>query len=303
MSQRQFPGAFPQAAGYIPERDATPSPKPPILPPLPGGGSSVNVLVKPVICLHFPAPPPPVVSTSTSTLHLKRQVSSGGASSTGSIGSTRANWWASKSGSGKKGSEMTITPDMEVNSSIEVEYIHGRFALPSVRIDSGRKGKDKAVSDDEGESGGASDSATETLSTEDEGTSSAWSGTQRAGSKVANRQASSIILAGLKNDIPRVKEGEQSVRVVGGTLIIRGINRDEERQALEKVLKALVSHHLFYFDHADNSSCLQFKRCSQSWNSSTLSGSLENWIPHQYPPNRSSLPNRSILTAERLVRE
>ena len=50
-----------------------------------------------------------------------------------------------------------------------------------------------------------------------------------------------LIAAGSEDDVPRQESELGKICVVGGTLIVRGIRRDEERQAIHRVFQVLVS--------------------------------------------------------------
>ena len=46
----------------------------------------------------------------------------------------------------------------------------------------------------------------------------------------------SVVVAGVDNDIPL----DHEVTVVGGTILIRGVTSEDERKALEAVVRVLV---------------------------------------------------------------
>jgi len=51
----------------------------------------------------------------------------------------------------------------------------------------------------------------------------------------------SLIVSGSEDDIPREEAGLGRVCIVDGTVLIRGIHRDEEREAIQSILRVLVS--------------------------------------------------------------
>jgi 1-phosphatidylinositol-3-phosphate 5-kinase len=54
-------------------------------------------------------------------------------------------------------------------------------------------------------------------------------------------QPLSVIASGAEDDVPRQELVSGKVCIVGGTVIIRGIRRGIERQAIHRVLQVLVS--------------------------------------------------------------
>nr|XP_019049347.1 hypothetical protein I302_03133 [Kwoniella bestiolae CBS 10118]OCF28277.1 hypothetical protein I302_03133 [Kwoniella bestiolae CBS 10118] len=213
-------------------------------------------LLKPVFCLHFPSPGRHQ-EASSSTLRLKRD-NSLGKKSVSSVDSDGGNkkWW---SGSGGRWSEMTIGPKSEVQPEFhpEIEFAEGQFALPSHGCGRGtwrqgmlKKSSKKRISVFNSFSGSPEsstslheDASSTTSSTETdqsaEGNSSIWSGTEK-GFRTSDRGGLSLIITGLEDDIPR-KEAEQGeIGIVGGTLVVRGVQGEEEQIALQRVLQLLI---------------------------------------------------------------
>ncbi|ORY33694.1 hypothetical protein BCR39DRAFT_518613 [Naematelia encephala] len=253
-THRDLPGAFPQSSHYD---HRVPSP---ILTSASTGTTTQTEsgmasppdgqgLLKPFFSLHFIAEPTPTVNASSSTLHLKRQTSTS-EEATGSVGSSSGRGWFSGTGSGLRWSDMTIGRTVE-DEPIQVEFVEGRFALPSDKNSDGSKkshflNESKRQSsrhlDFLGGSAASSDAESNTSVSDVEDdleadeSSSTWSGTEKAGSHMPPDTSYTSIVGGAENDVPR----EHPVRVVGGTILIRGSKRKEEQQALENVIKALL---------------------------------------------------------------
>lgn len=237
LNDRELPGAFPQSA-HLRE------PSLPVQPPAPppkmtsfGPALADDDLVKPLFCVHFPAP-------STSTVHLRRQ-SSFGHQSRDSIGSANGRWWTG-SNSGRRWSGVGPSFGQDDEQDVEVEFIEGRFVLPMTTSTpllpkSGRKPslRRKGTTDS---TGTATATGTSLESSDDnDAASSTWSGTQRGASGMNLKRDLSLIVSGSEDDIPREEAELGRVCLVGGTVLIRGIHRDEEREAIQSILRVLVS--------------------------------------------------------------
>jgi 1-phosphatidylinositol-3-phosphate 5-kinase len=132
---------------------------------------------------------------------------------------------------------MTITPDL--SEEIVIEYNSQRFALPSPGPSLSSKRTDNGRSDSEtdvttGDSGLEESSETESAD------SCFQSGTQRTERGFAERPLS-LLIGGAVDDIPRGELWQGRNAVVGGTIIIRGLSREEDREAIQKILALLVS--------------------------------------------------------------
>ena len=127
----------------------------------------------------------------------------------------------------------------DIEQDVEVEFDEGKYALPTTtstpqsprrrRPSFRRKGTAETA-----------DTATITTSsaTSDDETSSTWSGTQK-GSVMAQDRALSVLVAGGEDDV--LKDQAATTCLVGGTIVIRGVQREEERQAIQAVFRVLVS--------------------------------------------------------------
>ncbi|OCF31113.1 hypothetical protein I316_07245 [Kwoniella heveanensis BCC8398] len=278
--QRDLPGAFPQSSSNDYFRNSEGQDRPyltasssktrfsdlglPTPVSLPETPKVDTEMLKPVFCLYFP--PSAIIDSgvSTSTLRLKRDNSLSARSNISVDSNGVANgkkWW---SGSGGRWSEMTIGPDhpMEPEPDPEVEFVEGRYVLPSTSNGQGswrhslsrrRSRKRKSVLDSFGRSPDSfasvndentavsSDTENEdSKGTEtDEANSSTWSGTQR-GSKSTTTDSWTTVIAGLDDDMPPTEAGEGITGIVGGTVVIRGVKREEDRKALENILQLLI---------------------------------------------------------------
>ncbi|WVQ97361.1 hypothetical protein IAU59_004473 [Kwoniella sp. CBS 9459] len=227
-------------------------------------------MLKPVFCLYFPPSPSRLSGASNSTLPLKRDNSLGARSNVSvdsNGGGNGKKWWG---GSGGRWSEMTIGPDhpVEPEPEPEIEFVERQFALPSTADGQGtwrrslsrRRGKKReSVLESFGRSPGsiASGSANEESATatsvsdtdndneesrgtdNDEADSSTWSGTQR-GSSSSTSDSWATVIAGSEDDIPIKGIQEGTAGIVGGTIVIRGVKKEEDRKALESILQLLI---------------------------------------------------------------
>ncbi|WVF70562.1 hypothetical protein IAT40_005353 [Kwoniella sp. CBS 6097] len=279
--QRDLPGAFPQCSSNDYYRASEGHDRPYLTASssktrfsdlgLPTPGSLPETppldteLLKPIFCLYFPPSASNTSGASNSTLRLKRNNSLGARSnvSVDSYGGNGKKWW---SGSGGRWSEMTIGPDhpTESESEPEIEFIQGKYALPSTSKGRGtwkhslskRRSKTrKSILDPFGQSPDSMASVndeiagtTNTSDTENEGSrgtetdeanSSTWSGTQR-GSSRSTSDSWATVIAGSDDDIPTKEFEEGKVGIVGGTILIRGVKKEEDRKALESILQLLI---------------------------------------------------------------
>ncbi|KAL7424765.1 hypothetical protein Q5752_000449 [Cryptotrichosporon argae] len=227
---RDLPGAFPQSShvDHAEARSPTPVPPTPVTPICP------TDLLKPIFCVRFDATPLKADSAA-GTVRAHRQGSFGStlAGSTGSVGSSAGRRWWANSGSSSKLSEMTAVPSIEV----EAEFVEGKFALPSKheRTRKETAGKKRRHGQQEREAESTRTSSNGDDDGDESDADSTWSGTQRTASRVRN-PATSVVVAGADNDVPP----NEDVRLLGGTIVIRGTMRDIERKALEHVLRVLV---------------------------------------------------------------
>ncbi|WVQ62084.1 uncharacterized protein L199_000219 [Kwoniella botswanensis] len=274
--QRDVPGAFPQSSFYEYRSSedrlhltASSSktrfsdlglPTPASLPDQPRLDTE---LLKPVFCLHFPSPIRRQ-EASSSTLQLKRDnsLSKKSVSSIDSDGGNKK-WW---SGSGGRWSEMTIGPKTEVQPEFqpEIDFVEGQFALPSHGSSSGtwrqgmlRKPSKKRISIFHSFNGSpesssslrdystnaTSDTETEADRSATEGTeaghSSTWSGTEKDYG-TSDKGALSLVISGLEDDIPRKTAEQGEIGLVGGTLVVRGLQSEDEKFALQKVFQLVM---------------------------------------------------------------
>jgi 1-phosphatidylinositol-3-phosphate 5-kinase len=130
---------------------------------------------------------------------------------------------------------MTVAPE---DTKIEIDFVAGRYALP--RRITGRHtsasnmsaGPSSEVGDTDDDGAGTGDKL-----------GSAWSGAEDGGNDGTTELVGSVgvVIAGMASDIPILAASRGEVGIVGGTIVVRGVNRAEERKGLEKVLKAIVS--------------------------------------------------------------
>ncbi|WVQ85237.1 hypothetical protein IAT38_007402 [Cryptococcus sp. DSM 104549] len=160
---------------------------------------------------------------------------------------------------------------------VEVDFVEGRYALPSGRAGeslsrkSSRRGRpaikgkrrksildvlkgtpesgevtDLDDTEEDGEEDGAGRDGDEEGESEDE--TSNWSGTQRgphsshashSNSRERNK-AWSTVVSGAEDDIPRDAMEDGQVGLVGGTIVVRGVGGEEERRGLERVLQLVI---------------------------------------------------------------
>lgn len=142
---------------------------------------------------------------------------------------------------------MTVAAE---DGKVEMEFVPGRFALLRgqeglVRRRSStmrRRAKGVTTShNDDNDSNDGDDSGTDNDETVDSHEST-WSGTERGHGRKSDKDSSeNVVVAGSGLDIPVVAAGRGEVGVVGGTIVIRGVKREEERRGLEKVFEAIVS--------------------------------------------------------------
>lgn len=149
-----------------------------------------------------------------------------------------------------------------------MDFVQGRFALPSDLFGSpalerreskkGRVAKRKrrrsifsalevVSSSLSTNSSLPSESTSDTTSEAESGLSDTDTDDEMSGKEIKRRIPSrrhrplSLILSGAEDDIPRSAAEEGKIRLVGGTIVVKGL-RGGERKALGEVLKALVSY-------------------------------------------------------------
>ncbi|WVQ77095.1 hypothetical protein IAR50_006778 [Cryptococcus sp. DSM 104548] len=226
-------------------------------------------MLKPVFCLHVPFERAEgrrrEGSTSQTTIRLRRDHSISGRS-TMSIGSTKAKSWFA--GSGSKWSDLlsdkSQLDDEDDWGNIEVDFVEGKFALPSSTLGSPHSSVRRRRSSlpsasprrrsifstletvpaslSTTSSSSASQSQASTSETDsDSDSDDSWSvqsSTQQG--HESNEAPYNAIIGGEEDDVPKEAVEQGKIGLVGGTIVIRGIRRDEEKMALAKVLKALV---------------------------------------------------------------
>jgi 1-phosphatidylinositol-3-phosphate 5-kinase len=146
---------------------------------------------------------------------------------------------------------MTVQPE---DSTVEIQFLEGMFALPAhepalnQRRRQGRSSTPVTSPDTTSTTSpsvdGTDASELDELSEDEEDEeSSAWSGTQKAGSRARPHvdRGESVIIAGGEDDLPPEEVAKGDVAVVGGTVVVRGVRSIEERRALERVFRVLVS--------------------------------------------------------------
>ena len=234
----QFPGAFPKS---IRRRPPLPPPKNHIMPEATSSTTIVELtptcaLVKPVFCLHFPAPP---VNASTSTLDLHRQNSTTSTLRRRSSGSNQGRWWPSASDH----SSSVLSATTLTEAELTVEFKPGVFALPTTtmsRRNSKRPGRRTGDQDPASpEHLGDSPKNLSVPSVVDD--SGSDSDTVPATSRLRRPQEVSLVIAGDQSDIPDQSVPDNECVLVGGTIVVRGMGGSEEQEALAQVLRVLVS--------------------------------------------------------------
>lgn len=140
---------------------------------------------------------------------------------------------------------MTIPAEEKV----EIDFVGGRFALPRSEGSRVRRSSTirKKAHEVEGINPGTANSTDEvdegTVSTDDS-QGSGWSGTERGRGEdgtIIKNHSEDIVISGSGSDIPLKAAIRGEVGVVGGTILIRGIKRGEERRGIERVFRAIVS--------------------------------------------------------------
>ncbi|UOH85255.1 hypothetical protein LQV05_002074 [Cryptococcus neoformans] len=278
-THQHIPGSFPQSGLSIEYRHSLDNPSQskgtfstlglPSSPPKHDPSNQSYDLLKPVFCLHFPIPHSSRTSTkglarkegSQSTIRIRRDPSVS-ARSASSAGSSR--WW----GSGNKWGDILGSPFLQDDEEerVEVDFVQGRFALPSDLFGSpalerreskkGRVAKRKrrrsifsalevVSSSLSTNSSLPSESTSDTTSEAESGLSDTDTDDEQSGKEIKRRIPSrrhrplSLILSGAEDDIPRSAAEEGKIRLVGGTIVVKGL-RGGERKALGEVLKALI---------------------------------------------------------------
>lgn len=288
-THQNIPGSFPQSGLSVEYRHSLDNPSQfkgtfstlglPSSPPKHDPSDQSYGILKPVFCLHFPAPHCSSTNAkghapkegSQSTIRIRRNPSLS-ARSASSAGSSR--WW----GSGSKWGDMLGHPvSQDEGERVEVDFVQGRFALPSDLFGSPaleRRGSKRGrviqrkrrrsifsaleviSSSLSTNSSLPSESISDTTSETDSGLSETDADDEPSEKDIKRRirrhQSLSLILSGTEDDIPRSAAEEGKVRLVGGTIVVKGL-RDGERKALGEVLKALVSY--FLTDDPQDAGC------------------------------------------------
>lgn len=278
-THQDIPGSFPQSGVSIEYRHSLDNPSQskgtfstlglPSSPPKHDPSNKSYDLLKPVFCLHFPTSHSSYTSAkghvhkegSQSTIRIRRDPSLS-ARSAGSAGSSR--WW----GSGNKWGDILGGPLLQDEGErIEVDFVQGKFALPFDLFDypalerqGSKKGRatqrkrrrsifsalEVVSSSLSTNSSLPSESTSDTTSEADSGLSDTDTDDEQSGKEVKRRiprrrhRPLSLILSGAEDDIPWSAAEQGKMRLVGGTIVVRGL-RGGERKGLGEVLKALVS--------------------------------------------------------------
>jgi hypothetical protein len=129
---------------------------------------------------------------------------------------------------------MTLKPGDELET-LSITFVEGKFALPHA----GRRRASTPMQREQSSSSiGSSDPSLISAETSDgrpESDEDAHSSTDESA-----RQGTNIIIGGGKDDIPNDIDPE-TLGLVGGTFVVRGIPGQHERKALERILQRLVS--------------------------------------------------------------
>lgn len=142
---------------------------------------------------------------------------------------------------GSKWSEMTVGAE---EGKVEIEFVKGKWALPVPSRTSLRRSPSCRRS---------IIGQTDQSEVDDE-TGSTWSGTEmgHGQGEGQGRQAVNVIISGQELDIPLEAVGKGEVGVVGGTIVVRGMRREEERKGLEKVFRGIVSAYVLISNRRQN---------------------------------------------------
>lgn len=182
-------------------------------------------MLKPIFCLHFPPPPTSTVPSTTSTVRLPRD-------SSNSTLQSNQTWW----GSGRRWSEMTLKPGDDLEP-LSIVFVEGKFALPH----SGKRPNATAMQREHSSSSiGSSDASLVGGETSD---GQAGTETDAHSTDKPARQGTNLVIGGGKNDIPNEVDPD-TIGLVGGTFIVRGMPDKHERKALERILQRMVSYYL-----------------------------------------------------------
>ena len=197
-------------------------------------------MVKVLFCVHFA---PAWSMASASTVSLRRQTSIGQSSNGDSVGSANGRWW-SGTASGRRWSSFGARSSRDMAHPVEVNFVPQKFALPasSASAQSPKAARRSSVKrrpttqDTTHKTDGLMDEADDTESDAD----SAWSGTQRPGSSSGYMVGRNAIISGGSNDIPLSQPEKDETCLVGGTVTVRGMPSEQERDAMINILQALV---------------------------------------------------------------
>lgn len=129
---------------------------------------------------------------------------------------------------------MTLKPGDDLET-LSITFIEGKFALPHA----GKRPKTDPIqrlhSSSSIDSSDASLVGTETNDGTPESEVDAHSTTDKSA-----RQGTNIVIGGKKDDIPNEVDPD-TIGLVGGTFVVRGMPDQQERMALERILQRLVS--------------------------------------------------------------
>lgn len=223
VQRSPLPGAFPQS-GLLDEEP----PSPPVK-----SAHAINseltkdcAMLKPIFCLHFPPPPHSTAPSTTSTVRLTRDAS-------GSNVQSNQAWW----GSGRRWSEMTLKPGDDLEA-LSITFVEGKFALPH----SGKRTAATGMQREQSSSSiGSSDASLVGVETSD---GNGESETDAHSTDKPALQGTNLVIGGGKDDIPNEIDPD-TIGLVGGTFIVRGMPDKHERQALERILQRMVSSGLW----------------------------------------------------------
>lgn len=124
-----------------------------------------------------------------------------------------------------------------VDDPLQVGFVSGQYALP----DSTEESVDGQQRSTRGSTSRTKDGPISGAESHDSDTASTVSSlTQRADSRFRPK-AKSYIIGGGFDDIPRSAVSDKRFRVVGGTIVVKGISREDEQLAVQRVLQVLVS--------------------------------------------------------------
>ena len=211
-SHPDFPGAFPQMAHQQSERSGSPVATLGRTTP-----RSDAQMLKPIFCVYFSVP-------SSSPIDKIRAETEDFPDSPGS-------WWSASDT--LRRSNTAVHKPKSVRQPLRVEFARAKLALPSVskrpRPQCSSKNVDPDVSSVSLDSSGHG-SDTSTLS-----------GTQIADNHAAsNIKKQTFVISGDREDLAPDAVEKGQVAIDGGTFIVHGIRREEECEAMRRILQLIV---------------------------------------------------------------